>query len=179
MFNNLVNELGALNPDDRKYDVDVKVQILRPGGRIPGSAYQGDACHDIHFCPQDGQPLLLLPGHSAVLETGIAMEIPAGWEAQVRSRSGLAAKSQLFVVNSPGTVDSAYRGEIKVIVNRIRLMEDNGDTTYNFKHFTINPGDRIAQICFRPTYEPRYETVIQLSPTTRGVGGLGSSGVSG
>jgi dUTP pyrophosphatase len=177
MFDNLVNELSELNPDGRKFDLDVKIQLLRAGAGIPSSAHLDDACDDIQFCPDNRQPFLLLPGQTAVLETGLAMEIPVGWELQVRSRSGLAAKQSLFVLNGPGTVDSNYRGEVKVILHR--ALSGGAPDTYSkseLKSFFIKPGDRIAQICFKPIYRARYGTVKQLTSTDRGAGGFGSSG---
>ena len=105
------------------------------------------------------------------------MEIPPGWELQARSRSGLAAKLQLHVLNSPGTIDSNYRGEIKIIVHRLKLVYDG--YTLNAKdreRFTIKPGDRIAQLCFKPVYKAQYEITESLGDSERGTGGFGSSG---
>ena len=103
----------------------------------------------------------------ALISTGLHLEIPKRWEAQVRSRSGLAAKARLFVLNSPGTIDSDYRGEIKV------LLFNASDSPYRVK-----VGDRIAQLVFAPVSEAIFTPVDEMSATERGMGGFGSTGVS-
>ena len=105
-------------------------------------------------------------GSSVVIGTGLFMEIPKGYEGQIRSRSGLAAKKQIIVLNSPGTIDSDYRGEIKIIL--INLGKS---------HYSVLKGDRIAQIVFAPCEQMKFKSVEFLEDTDRGSGGLGSTGV--
>ena len=102
---------------------------------------------------------------SKVVSTGLHMEIPRGFEAQVRSRSGLAAKRHVFVLNSPGTIDSDYRGELKIILSNMHN-----------EPFIIKKGDRIAQLVFSPVIQVAFESSQDLSQTDRGNGGLGSTG---
>lgn len=150
----------------------IKIKKLHESAVMPSLAHEGDACVDLRYCPQgsnpeDAIPFYLGPSQTTAIPTGIALEIPVGWEAQIRSRSGLAAKRQLFVLNSPGTIDSGYRGEIAVILHNASVSAT----------LEIQPGDRIAQMCFKPVYSPRFEVVDELSPAQRGPAGLGSTGV--
>ncbi len=110
-------------------------------------------------------PLTLSPGATALVPTGIHIAIPIGYEGQVRPRSGLALKHGLTVLNTPGTIDSDYRGEVKVIL--INLGSEP---------ITIQPGDRIAQIVFSPVVQAEFVPVRDLSPSERGTGGFGSTG---
>ena len=105
------------------------------------------------------------PGQRAMIPTGVYMAIPAGFEAQVRPRSGLAAKSGITITNSPGTIDSDYRGEIKVI------FQNTGSDT-----FTVEPGDRIAQLLVAPVVQAQLDFCTELDDTARGDGGFGSTG---
>lgn len=109
--------------------------------------------------------IVLLPGERALIPTGIAIELPAGYEAQVRPRSGLAFKYGIALVNSPGTIDPDYRGEIGVIV--INLGRDT---------FTVKKGERIAQLVVAPFVRVELREVAQLSETPRGDGGFGHTG---
>jgi dUTP pyrophosphatase len=102
-----------------------------------------------------------------MVPTGLFFEIPEGYEVQVRPRSGLAAKNGVTVLNTPGTIDSDYRGEIKVILINL------GDAD-----FTINSGDRIAQMIIAPVTQAKFTITESLSETERGTGGFGSTGVS-
>lgn len=106
------------------------------------------------------------PGKIALVPTSLAIAIPEGYECQVRSRSGLAAKHGIFALNAPGTVDSDYRGEIKII------LANFGD-----KDFTIRRGDRIAQLAFAKYEKINWEPVESLPGTQRGEGGFGSTGI--
>lgn len=146
----------------------IKIMKLRESAVIPKPAYPGDACLDLVFAPQDGREIQLWGGETLRLGTGLALEVPPGWEALVRSRSGLAANRDIFVLNSPGTIDSGYRGEVTVILHRARAGAGPA---------VFAPGDRIAQICFKPVYVPLFQFVTELSPSPRGDQGLGSSGV--
>lgn len=112
------------------------------------------------------QPIHLEPGQSCMVPTGLSFEIPAGYEIQVRPRSGLAAKKSITVLNTPGTVDADYRGEVKVIL--INLGKET---------FIINDQERIAQMVFCPVLQVQMEMVSELSDTARGAGGFGSTGV--
>ena len=113
------------------------------------------------------QPITLAPGKSCMVPTALSFEIPPGYEIQVRPRSGLAAKKGITVLNTPGTVDADYRGEVKAIL--INLSQED---------FIINDQDRIAQAVLCPVLQAEFELVEELSDTARGAGGFGSTGVS-
>ncbi len=102
-----------------------------------------------------------------LVPTGFQIELPVGYEAQVRPRSGLAAKSQIGILNAPGTIDSDYRGEVKVVL-----------TNFGKADFIVNPGDRIAQMIVGRYSRVDWEEVAQLAETKRGEGGFGHTGVS-
>lgn len=110
-------------------------------------------------------PITLTPGARKLIPTGFCMALPAGYEAQVRPRSGLALKHGITVLNSPGTIDADYRGEVGV------LIINHGD-----QDFTVARGDRFAQIVIAPVTQGQFEVVTELSETVRGVGGYGSTG---
>ena len=110
-------------------------------------------------------PITLKPGERFMVPTGIAIALPPGWEAQMRPRSGLAAKHGISCVNAPGTIDADYRGELKVI-----LINHGRDD------FVINRGDRIGQMVFAPVFQATFEEVSELDDTERGSGGFGSTG---
>ncbi len=121
---------------------------------------------DLRAAVPEAEPMVLAPGERALVPTGLAMALPAGYEAQIRPRSGLAYKHGLSVVNAPGTIDADYRGEVKV------LLINHGD-----KDFTINRGERICQMVIAPITQPAFIIVDELSATERGAGGFGSTGV--
>jgi dUTP pyrophosphatase len=110
--------------------------------------------------------LILKPGERAMIPTGIAIALPPGWEAQMRPRSGLAAKYGVSCVNAPGTIDADYRGEIKVIL-----------INHGAEDFAIRRGDRIGQMVIAPVFQATFEEVDALDETARGSGGFGSTGV--
>jgi dUTP pyrophosphatase len=112
-------------------------------------------------------PLVLKPLERQLIGTGLFMELPAGYEAQIRPRSGLAFKHGLSVLNSPGTIDADYRGEIKVLL--VNLSHEN---------FTVNDGERIAQMVIAKHEQIQWEESVDLSQTERGSGGYGSTGSS-
>jgi len=112
------------------------------------------------------QPITLSPLERALIPTGLFIEIPEGYEGQVRPRSGLAAKHGITVLNSPGTIDSDYRGEIKVILVNI-----------SNKAFTVNNGERIAQLVFAAHETAEWDEQIELASTDRGEGGFGHTGI--
>ena len=132
-------------------------------GVLPVYATAGSAGMDITAAL--GEPMILEPGAIAMIPTGIAIALPQGFECQVRSRSGLAAKHGIFALNAPGTIDSDYRGEIKVI------LANSGKASY-----AIQPGERIAQLVIARYETVRWELVDSLDETERGTGGFGSTG---
>lgn len=155
----------------------VKFTKLRDNAVIPKYAKPGDAGADLVFCPEDGFEVVLKRGETAVLATGICIQLPDGWEAQVRSRSGLAAKSDIHVLNSPGTIDTGYRGELMAIIHfargpawKERRLGDDEQTV------TIKPGERIAQLVVAPCFQAIFSQVEALDASDRGVGGFGSTG---
>ena len=115
--------------------------------------------------PEDA-PMVLEAGARTLVPTGFAMALPAGYEAQIRPRSGLAYKHGITCLNTPGTIDADYRGEVKV------LLINHGQEA-----FTINRGERIAQMVIAPITQPEFAQVNELSETARGAGGFGSTGV--
>ena len=120
---------------------------------------------DIRACLGSGEKLIIKPGERMLVPTGLAMEIPQGFEIQVRPRSGLSYKTGLMVVNSPGTIDSDYRGELKVILGNLGKQDE-----------VIEHGDRVAQLLLAPVIQARFVIVDELSNTERGAGGFGSTG---
>ena len=107
----------------------------------------------------------ILPGQTAIIPTGLSMSIPQGYEVQIRPRSGIAAKKSVTVLNTPGTIDSDYRGEIKVILINLGKLS-----------FTVEKGDRIAQMVLCPVIKAKLKEVEDLNTTSRGEGGFGSTG---
>ncbi len=140
----------------------VKVKRLNPDATIPHQAKPGDAAFDLYSV----EDYLLRPETREFVHTGIALQIPEGYEAQVRPRSGLAMKQGITVVNSPGTIDSGYRGEVVVILHNL-------DTKAGF---LIKKGMRIAQLAIRPVPEVQFVEVEELEESERGAGGFGSTG---
>lgn len=120
---------------------------------------------DLRAAVPDDEPLVLRPGSRFPVPTGLAFALPAGFEGQVRPRSGLAAKHGITCLNSPGTVDADYRGEVKVIL--INLGEED---------FVIRRGERIAQLVIAPVVQSVWAEVESLDETARGAGGFGSTG---
>lgn len=134
------------------------------GAIIPEYKTAGAAGADV--CAFIDKPVTLAVGQRAIIPTGLFFEIPEGFEIQVRPRSGLAAKNGVTVLNTPGTIDSDYRGELKIIL--INLGTED---------FIINNGERIAQIIISPVIQATFSLSSSLSETERGVGGFGSTGV--
>lgn len=131
---------------------------------LPAYATEGSAGMDLRAVLDS--PLTLAPLDRAIVKTGLFIELPLGYEAQVRPRSGLAAKKGITVLNSPGTIDADYRGEIGVIL--INLSNED---------FTINDGERIAQLVIAKHERAEWKEVKELGATARGTGGFGSTGV--
>ncbi|WP_069298804.1 dUTP diphosphatase [Neptunicoccus sediminis] len=149
-------------------DLAVKITYLDGADTaIPLPAYETDgaAGMDLRANLADRGSVVIAPQTRALVPTGLALEIPRGFEAQVRPRSGLALKHGLTVANAPGTIDSDYRGPLGVILINL------GDTD-----FTINHGDRIAQIVFAPVMQVGWDLSGALGETDRGSGGFGSTG---
>jgi dUTP pyrophosphatase len=147
--------------------VKVEVRQLPHGEGLPLPAYQtADAAGlDLLAAVPEETPLLLAPGKYAMVPTGLTIALPPGYEAQVRPRSGLAAKHGVTVLNSPGTIDADYRGEINV------LLINHGEAP-----FSIRRGERIAQMVIAPVVQAQLVPVTTLSSTERGGGGFGSTG---
>lgn len=135
---------------------------LRPEAVLPSYAHPGDAGMDV--CSADS--LEIPSGGRALVKTGLVMMLPPGYEAQVRPRSGLALKHGVTVLNTPGTIDEGYRGEVGVI------LANFGDAP-----FPVKAGDRIAQIVVSPVSQAEIVETDQVDETDRGVGGFGSTGV--
>lgn len=143
-------------------NVTLKFKKIHPDARIPQYASDGASGMDVSSV----ENLTLNPLERMLVPTGLTMEIPLGYEIQVRPRSGMAAKFGVTVLNTPGTVDSDYRGELKVILY-------NSDRE---KPYVVNKGDRIAQIVLQKIERAYIEEADALGETTRGSGGFGSTG---
>jgi dUTP diphosphatase len=139
----------------------LRIKKLNPSAILPAYARDGDAGLDLFAV----KPLVIEPGRSALVPTGIAIELPPGTEAQVRPRSGLALKHAITVLNTPGTVDEGYRGEVGVI------LINHGQTA-----FSVEAGMKIAQMVVSPRIQVSVVEVAELSDTQRGAGGFGSTG---
>jgi dUTP pyrophosphatase len=144
--------------------VDIRVKRLDHGAGLPMPAYATSGAAGMDICAAES--LTLRAGKRHAVATGFAFAIPDGYEAQVRPRSGLALKHGITCLNTPGTIDSDYRGEVKVILANL------GD-----EDFVINTGDRIAQIVVAPVTQGIMVEVDALDDTERGTGGFGSTGV--
>ena len=128
--------------------------------------YQSQGASGADLRARLDQDLVLAPGARALVPTGLRLQIPRGLEAQVRARSGLAARNGISVLNAPGTIDSDYRGEVQVILVNLGQEE-----------FRIRSGDRIAQLVFSPVVRVRFRRDAFVDETARGIGGFGSTGV--
>ena len=145
----------------------VRYRVLPHGEGLPPPSYRSDlaAGLDLSAAIEEGAALHLAPGERALVPTGIALELPAGLEAQVRPRSGLAHRHGVTVLNTPGTIDADYRGEIQVIL-----------INHGKEAFGIVRGDRIAQLVIAPVVVAVLEQAENLSDTGRNTGGFGSTG---
>lgn len=139
----------------------LKIKLNHPHAKVPTRANSTDSGMDLYAV----EDLWLFPLQSAIVNTGISIQLPPNTEAQIRPRSGLAAKHQITVVNSPGTIDEGYTGEIKVILFNLGV-----------KPFEIKVGDRIAQMVIAPILKPEIELVTELNESERGTNGFGSTG---
>ncbi len=148
----------------------VAIRVIReegadPSVSLPSYETPGAAGADVRANLPDGASIILEPGHRALVPTGLRIEIPQGYEVQVRPRSGLALKHGITLPNTPGTIDSDYRGPLGVIVMNA------GQEPFEIKH-----GERIAQLIVAPVVQATFEGVEALSETDRGAGGFGSTG---
>lgn len=144
-------------------DINVKIQKVRCKAVVPEYKTEEAAGMDLHACV--GDKIVLRCGEIAMIPTGIAVEVPKGVEAQIRPRSGMSLTG-LTIPNSPGTIDSDYRGEIKIIIKNSNRLDD----------IVIMPEDRIAQLVFCPVLTATLEQVDYLEETERGSKGFGSTG---
>ena len=147
----------------------LEIKWLEHGQGLDAPSYESAlaAGMDMRAALPADAPLTLKPGAQAMIETGFAMALPPGFEAQVRPRSGLAAKNGISVLNTPGTIDADYRGEVKIIL--INLGQED---------FIIERGMRIAQMVIAPVVQAVPQIVETLSETERGTGGFGSTGTA-
>jgi dUTP pyrophosphatase len=146
--------------------VRVAIARLPQGEGLPLPAYMSEHAAGADLCAAISDQLTLLPGSRALVPTGISIALPPGYEAQVRPRSGLAIQSGVTCLNSPGTIDSDYRGEVRVVLANL-----------GSKPVLINRGDRIAQMVVAPVSRAEFEVVEELPSSERGDGGFGSTGV--
>ena len=141
----------------------VQIKKLRPDAVVP--AYMTEHAAGLDLCAAIDAPIVIAPGERAAISTGLALALPPGFEGQVRPRSGLAFKNGVTCLNTPGTVDADYRGEVKVIL-----------INHGPEDFTIRRGDRIAQLVIAPVVQAQWVEVSNLDETARGAGGFGSTG---
>lgn len=140
----------------------IKVKIRNESSN-PLPAYQTKGSAGMDIC--SNEDLTLQAGKTRIVSTGLYLEIPEGYEVQVRPRSGLAAKYRVTILNSPGTIDSDYRGEVGVIL-----------VNHSDRDFEVSKGDRIAQLVLQPVFQMEFEEAEELNKTERGTGGFGSTG---
>ena len=148
--------LKALN------EIKIKFKKLKEDSILPEYMSNGSSGADIF----SGENITISPGNISLVPTGFSMAIPEGYEGQIRPRSGLALKHGITVLNAPGTIDSDYRGEVKIIL--INLGKEN---------FIINKGDRIAQLVIGEVKRPAFQLVAELDETERNEGGFGHTGI--
>ena len=146
----------------------IAVARLPHGADLPLPAYATDGAAGLDLLAALDAPITLAPGDRATVPTGIALALPDGYEGQVRPRSGLAATHGVTVLNSPGTIDADYRGEVKVI-----LINLGGED------FAVRHGMRIAQLVLAPVSRHDWQEVAELPDSRRGTGGFGSTGLAG
>ncbi len=143
----------------------IKILIKRLSKEVPLPKYETSGSSGMDLAAYINTTIALEPGKSVIVPTGLSLAIPEGFEVQIRPRSGLAAKKNITVLNTPGTIDADYRGEIKIIL-----------INHSNKEFIIDNGLRIAQMVVCPTMQAKLEEVDELNNTIRGKGGFGSTG---
>ena len=142
-----------------------KIQIKKLSDSVSIPKYETTGSSGMDIAAHIPNNIIIDPGEKALVSTGLSISIPVGYEVQIRPRSGLAAKKSITVLNSPGTIDADYRGEIKVIL--INLGKEK---------FVVKNGERIAQMVVCPVIQASLDEVKELSDTARGAGGFGSTG---
>jgi dUTP pyrophosphatase len=147
-------------------EVRVALKRLPQGEGLPLPDYMSEHAAGADLCAAVREQLTLLPGARALVPTGFSIALPLGYEAQVRPRSGLAIRTGVTCLNTPGTIDADYRGEVQVVLANLGA-----------EPVVIRRGDRIAQIVVAPVSRARFDLVEQLPPTARGDGGFGSTGL--
>jgi dUTP pyrophosphatase len=148
--------------------MEVKIKTLPhfdSSFELPFYATEGAAGADVRVSTPEKKSIVIKPGERVLIPTGICMEIPLGFEVQVRPRSGLSLKSPLLIVNSPGTIDCDYRGEVNVIIGN-----------FGREDYVIEHGLRIAQLVLCPVIQAKFVLTDKMSDTSRGEGGFGSTG---
>lgn len=143
-----------------------KILIKRLSKKIPLPKYETSGSSGMDLSANLDSAIEIKPGDSAIIPTGLSVSIPENFEIQIRPRSGLAAKQKISVLNSPGTIDADYRGEIKVIL-----------INHGQKYFKVEQGIRIAQMVLCPITKAKIKEVNELEDTERGEGGFGSTGI--
>lgn len=143
--------------------LELKIRKINKEARLPEYAHEGDAGLDLFSV----DCVTILPGESKLVKTGIQIELPKDTEAQIRPRSGLALKNQITVLNTPGTIDEGYRGEVGVIL-----------INHGKQQFNVEKGMKIAQMIIKPVLRVDIKEVLELTDTARGEGGFGSTGLS-
>ncbi|MGH7327476.1 MAG: dUTP diphosphatase [Polyangiaceae bacterium] len=146
----------------------MRVTRLPHAADLPMPAYASAGAAGADVCAALDAELILRPGARSAVPTGLCVEIPAGYEMQVRPRSGLALREGIGLLNAPGTIDSDYRGEIKIIL-----------VNHGSEDVIVRRGDRIAQLVLAPVAAGLFEDAAQLTPTGRGESGFGSTGMRG
>jgi dUTP pyrophosphatase len=145
--------------------VAVGILRLEGGADLPLPAYMTPGAAGADICAAVTEPVVLAPGERALIPTGFALEVPAGFEVQIRPRSGLALRAGVTMLNAPGTIDSDYRGPVGVIL-----------VNFGAAPFTVSRGERIAQMILAPVSRAAFREVVELSSSERGSGGFGSTG---
>ena len=145
----------------------IKIQIKKLSNSISNPKYETSGSSGMDIAAYIEDDMIIHPGEKSLVPTGFSIAIPRGYEIQIRPRSGLAAKKNITVLNTPGTIDADYRGEIKVIL-----------INHGKEKFIIENGDRIAQMVVCPVIQADLEEVKELSDTGRGSGGFGSTGTN-
>ena len=151
---------------DPSVTLEIRIQRLPHAESLPLPAYVTDGAAGADLCAAVGSEVVLEPGERTAVPTGLVLEIPEGYEGQVRPRSGLAIKAGLTIINAPGTIDSDYRGELKVLL--VNLGSES---------VSIGRGDRIAQLLIAPVTRASFVESDDVSASDRGEGGFGSTGV--
>ena len=157
--------MSFVSPEET--NVRVALKRLPEGEGLPLPSYMSDLAAGADLCAAVRDDLVLVPGARALVPTGLAIALPAGFEAQIRPRSGLALKSGVTCLNTPGTIDADYRGPVQVLLANLGT-----------EPVAIRRGDRIAQMIVAPVSRAHFEVVDELPDSARGAGGFGSTGVA-